>query len=247
MKKSYLLFLIILLGQIHFAFCQNSVISNVWIVSSNFAHSSDAKEINDRVKTLASKLEKSYQIKKIDYLENYTQWKKITSNTAIPNNKEKLLIIFYGHSNSKANDLFFHFKGKDLSINEAKIDLKKIKSNLVILWCSEAGTKATRFLSSTKRVIIASTELEDLDNAPAALELLPEIIDNSHIDFNNNKQVDLVELQRAIKTELEQWYQSQNLVQLESVIIDGDGDGTGTMVPNDNDKTEAEKIVFQLK
>jgi hypothetical protein len=244
LKSLFLSVLLTFCWQIH-SKAQVRLIDHILIVNGSIGQSSDSKKYQEGIDFIKKSIHKNYQIQSVDVVGNYSEWERAIQQLKAESSKS-FLLVFYGHSNSTPNDIHFHFEGKDLKISEAGKFLKEAGVNAGIIWSSECGKRAVKMFANKNVKILGAMELEDMDNEPALSEVLGNVLSEG-VDRNNDKVADLCEIHQQAKNQVNLWYQIRDLIQLETIVLDGDGDGKGTIVPEEKDRLQGVKLGLKMK
>jgi len=229
-------------------YAQTSAHSNIWLISSDLSNSDDQSKYITGTNQLKQVLSDHYQVKKTILISNLEEWNKAFSTLLTHKKNGKCpLLIFYGHANTTPNDVHFHLKGDDISIKKVGKCLKATTGSISIIWSAEAGRSIIPIMKGTGHVIMAASELEDKDNEPVMSDLLVDILKTFTIHSNQNKQVTLADIHQEAKQQIKNWYTERQLIQLETILMDGNGDGIGTITPDDADLKGGKQVILKLR
>ena len=142
------------------------------------------------------------------------------------------LFLFFviGHGSSDREDYRLNLPGPDLTAQELKAALDKIRAQVVVVNGTSCSGASLSTLSAKNRAVITATRSGRETTPPRFVGFLVEGLDG-RADADKNGAISLLELFQYARKHTAEWYQSQNRLASEHALLDDSGSGRGTDNP----------------
>ena len=138
-----------------------------------------------------------------------------------------LWLVLIGHGTYDKREAKFNLRGPDVSAKELAEWLKPVDRPMAIINSAAASAPFLTALSSTKRVVIASTKSGAEQNFARFGDFLSQAIGDPTADLDKDDQTSLWEAYLKASRRTAEFYSTDGRLLTEHALLDDSGDGQG--------------------
>lgn len=145
---------------------------------------------------------------------------------------DRVLIVLIGHGSWDGESSRFALPGPDLTAGDFGVLLEPFDDQTVALVnAASASGEFVPALSGPRRIVITATSSGGERNATEFGRFFTEALAGDGADSDRDGSISLLEAFVYARTQVERYYEEQNLLQTEHARLDDDGDGEGSSSP----------------
>lgn len=162
--------------------------------------------------------------------ENVERTLRETAERAGPD--DRILVVLIGHGSWDGDRARFALPGPDMTAGDFDSVLDSFDDQVVALVnAASASGEFVPAVSGPRRIVVTATSSGGEQNATEFGRFFSEALAGDGADSDRDGSISLLEAFAYARTQVERFYEEQNLLQTEHARLDDDGDGEGTASP----------------
>ncbi len=140
------------------------------------------------------------------------------------------VLVLIGHGTAQKGEAKFNLRGPDLSAKELANWIAPLPSQVVVVNVASASAPFINALSGKNRLIVTATKNDQELNFCRLGGYLPEALLDPASDLDHDDHVSLVEAVIHAANRTREFYEAEDRIQTEHVLLDDNGDTLGSPV-----------------